>query len=202
MQKYLISILAVVATGVLSVTFTHPVHAQIRWGIKTGSSVNFTHISPATYNQAYGRLCFTGGIFAEQPIRPSNFLTIELLYTGKGGSHHFDWGTVSNRLFYLELPLTVKSLIHQGWYLNAGVSISSALHGKRYVDDQKTRASFTSIDWGPLAGIGKRLNLPKNYLDFEIRYFHGIQNISRLPDESHYHRSIFLTVGYVFSSHH
>jgi hypothetical protein len=142
------------------------------------------------------------GLSFQAGITPAFSLVSELYYMRKGGilksGNPFSTDETRFRLNTVELPVLAR--LHLGkFYLNAGPSVSYAFSGKHKEGNESEKLSFKNssdgfkhVDAGIQAGGGFEFPLKQRRLALDIRYNHGLTNISR--GSQMYNRGIMVSV--------
>ncbi|MEM7575012.1 MAG: porin family protein [Bacteroidota bacterium] len=135
------------------------------------------------------------GLAFQAGITPALSLQSEFYFMMKGGAlkanNPLGAAATKTRLFSLELPLLAR--IHLGrFYANAGPSMAYNLAGRIKTEGQEglpdqvnsrvfsgTEASFRRWEVGLQLGMGYELPLRQSRIAFDLRYQHGLSNLSR-----------------------
>lgn len=142
------------------------------------------------------------GVSLQRGISSNFSLVTELYYIRKGGklkeNNPLTQAPSTIRLHSLELPVLAR--LHLGrFYVNAGPSIAWNLGGYQSIDGKFTRFSFGN-DAGSIAhfegamqmGGGIQFPFKQKRLAIDLRYNHGLTNISR--QQEMYNRGIMISV--------
>jgi hypothetical protein len=144
------------------------------------------------------------GVSFQAGITPAFSLVTELYYLRKGGElKSNNPATIHEstlRLNTLELPLLAR--FHVGkFYMNAGPSIAYNFSGSHKIDHVSTKLSFGKsgegfkrFDAGLQVGGGIAFPIKEKRIALDIRYAHGLTNISY--DRQLYNRAILIGVHF------
>jgi hypothetical protein len=131
-------------------------------------------------------------------------LLSEFYFLTKGGQLQADNALTSTettlRFYTLELPVLAR--VHFGkFHINAGPSLAYNLSGKMKIEGSSTRVAFNHssegfrrLDAGMQFGGGYRFKIKQKDLALDIRYSHGLTNLSRSHDISNRYVNISLQV--------
>lgn len=121
-------------------------------------------------------------------ITPAFSLVPEVYFIRKGGklkaNNPLTTSESTLRLNTLELPVLAR--VHVGkFYMNAGPSLAYHLSGTRKIDDKSAKLSFKNsgdgfrrLDAGIQMGGGFEFPVKQKRIALDIRYVHGLTNIS------------------------
>lgn len=161
----------------------HPVLNMVSTNLHYGkANANLSGYRKAAFGPQAG-LSFQAG------ITPRFSMVSQLYFVVKGGkleaNNPLTGDKSSLRLYTLEMPLLAR--FHFGkFYLNAGPAMAYNAGGSRKTDEGKTalsfnksgRSSFKRMDAGVQVGAGYMFNVKQKRLALDIRYTHGLRNIS------------------------
>ena len=144
------------------------------------------------------------GVSFQAGISPAFSVVSELYFMRKGGklkaNNPLTTSESTLRINTLELPVLAR--FHFGkFYMNAGPSIAYNLSGKKTVDDQSVKLSFTNsnnsykrFDAGIQMGGGFEFPLKQKRIALDIRYSHGLTNIAY--EKEMYNRALMISVHF------
>lgn len=144
------------------------------------------------------------GVSFQGGITPGFSLVSELYFIRKGGklksSNPLTTGESTLHLNSIEIPVMAR--FHFGrFYVNAGPSIACNLSGNQKIGDITDKLSFTNtvngykrFDAGAQVGGGVEFAFKKRRLALDIRYNHGLTNIS--CDKEMYNRAVMISISF------
>ena len=149
-----------------------------------------------------------GGVVGFQLVDDTPlYVETGLLYTEKGGKSHYDGGSFTYSLNYLELPLVVKYGIEIntfrgdleiqpffGGFLAQGLTGKIKEYNSRTSTSSFSNEAFRRFDGGLRMGCGVQFN----HLYGELGYELGLANISHDEFDTAHTSNFFLTVGVNF----
>ena len=142
------------------------------------------------------------GLTFQAGLSPDFSLASELYLIMKGGklkNNNPVYGKeTTDRLYSLELPVMAR--LHLGkFHTNAGPSVSYNIFGNRKTDGQKRDLSFgrsgqdfKSFEAGIQVGGGYTFKAKKRMVTLDLRYNHGLTNISHVSEI--YNRNVMISM--------
>ena len=142
------------------------------------------------------------GLTFQAGLSPDFSLASELYLIMKGGklkNNNPVYGKeTTDRLYSLELPVMAR--LHLGkFHTNAGPSVSYNIFGNRKTDGQKRDLSFgrsgqdfKSFEAGIQVGGGYTFKANKRMVTLDLRYNHGLTNISHVREI--YNRNVMISM--------
>ncbi len=128
-----------------------------------------------------------GGQLAFQP---------ELVFSMQGSKYTAGGTDVNLNLNYINIPLIVQYMYDNGFRLQAGPQIGILASAKTKINSTvlDVKDDFETIDFG--IGVGMSYVNPATDFGFDIRYNHGLSNITKDASNS-FNRGIQLGVFYL-----
>jgi len=177
-------------------TYLNPVLKFVRTSMNYGSS----NASLADYKQQSRGI--QAGLTFQAGLTPDFSLASELYLIMKGGklkgNNPINGKETSDKLYSLELPILAR--LHVGkFYANAGPSVSYNLYGNRKMDGVKRDLSFgnlgqdfKSFEGALQVGGGYTFKAKKRMVTLDLRYNHGLTNISNVREI--YNRNVMVSM--------
>ena len=154
-------------------------------GLKAGANVGKERISDnGIMITSESSLFFMGGFFISDNLTDEVSLGAELLYSLDGGkfdlSNFGHYGTYTDRLHYLSIPVLIKYHSSKYFNIHAGPQVGYLLKAEE--DNGMNTVDFTSdvksINVSLVFGAEANLRA----FDLGIRYILGMSNINDIPD--------------------
>ncbi|WP_177205795.1 porin family protein [Paenimyroides ummariense] len=139
---------------------------------------------------------FQGGVALNIAVGTSRFsVQPEINFTNKGMAYYIVDGITTEEfnINYLELPVLLKFNLGLA-YINAGPSIALKLGNQKYPVAEF--GSLKKIDFGMQFGGGLAIPVGMGKFIVDVRYYHGLMNISEFEGAEIKTRGIITTVGY------
>jgi Outer membrane protein beta-barrel domain len=144
------------------------------------------------------------GVSFQAGITPAFSLVTEFYFMRKGGKLKTNnpMTTTESLLHLNSFELPVLARFHVGkFYMNAGPSIAYNFSGNSKIDDVSTKLSFTNsaggfkrFDAGVQMGGGIEFPFKQKRIALDIRYNHGLTNISYSKEM--YNRALMISVHF------
>ena len=185
---------------------------------------NYSWLAGSGVKDAVGRVGLSLGLRLHQPIGGNWSVDPEIGFAYKGanssGQNAAIPGAVVNaRLWYMQFPIPMRFTVASagkfrprlwlGPYIAIRAGCTAELEAEGILtsqscsdlhpltDSTQTFDPFKSWDGGFVAGVGWSIPILKVRFDFDLRYEHGLLNISRLSGAA-YNRSVLFGVGVPF----
>lgn len=198
-----------VTTGIaLCVAFSGLQAQNIQLGAKAGMAItNFVGDEDTDFES---KVSFVGGFPLSYPVNRNLFLTPEILYVIKGAEQlaiiNSAPAEVRTSVTYIELPILIKyiALPRRRWspIITAGPVFSWRIDARsRYnrpgSDIQLTEIedSVKELDFGTAIGGGVDLLWDLRRITLELRYTHGLTNLTDEADDPKHNSVVSLTAG-------
>lgn len=179
-----------VAATVLVVLASGPALAQgVSGGVKVGVGIAELHSEDEDLIQLQSRRGLVAGGFVDIPVHETFAIAIEALFTQKGASDSIEEVELTTELDYIEFPVlakapfntmgTVQPFVYGGVApaINTSAQFSGEIGGES--EEVDIGEEFKAFDLGLVVGGGVKFGI----LGVEVRYNHGIVNISEFEDE-------------------
>lgn len=159
--------------GLIAALFTLTSHAQFehdQFGIKAGGQITNFSGDDAEAVKLDSKVGILAGIYGT--FRANNLaLQPEFLISHKGPN--FQATNNNLRLWYIDIPFTVKYYLHEKFNIHAGPQVGALVYAE--FDGEKVDDEFKNIDFGLVGGI--EYEAPQNFT-IGLRYNYGISEIS------------------------
>lgn len=144
------------------------------------------------------------GLSFQAGITPSFSLVSDLYYLRKGGKldagNPLTTDASTIRLHTVELPVLAR--VHIGkFYINGGPSVGYIIDGKQKINDQSVKLLFNNsttgynrFEAGVQAGAGFYLPFKNKTLGLDLRYAHGLTQVSK--DRRMYNRAFMISIHF------
>ncbi len=166
---------------------TYAQHVNI--GIKGG--LNAYTITDGSVFDDDLKVGFNLGLIGHVHLGDPIALQPELVYSRQGNK--------DINLDYINIPLIFQYMYDNGFRLQAGPQLGLLLGAKSEIGNEKidVKDQFESIDLA--LGVGLSYVNPATDFGFDLRYNHGLTNISKLDGSSYYNRGFQVGVFYLFN---
>ncbi|MFL1011873.1 porin family protein [Flavisericum labens] len=177
MKTYFLTILSILAI-LMNVTAQDGKSGTSNTGLKFG--YNLAAVSFDGETETGQRHGFHIGLYGESFIAESAALQVELLYSQQGYELKDGSGTFTQKLDYLNLPLSLKIYPASTFYLETGPQIGLAISHKEEFDsnfglfDTSQEFDPNNFDWGFNFGGGFKT---KSGVTLGVRYHLGMGDI-------------------------
>lgn len=185
---------------------------------------NYSWLSGTAESRSEGRVGVSIGLHLHQPIGGDFSIDPDLGFAYKGANAKATAASpteavVSARLWYLQMPVPirytmaskgrVKPRLSLGPYVAIRAGCTAELEGQGLVatqscsdlhslsDTAQLFDPYKTWDTGFVAGLGFSVPLFRTRVDFDLRYEHGLLNISRTAAVNR-NRTVMLAVGVPF----
>lgn len=108
-------------------------------------------------------------------------------------------GSKNTSLNYVNIPLMFQYMYDNGFRLQAGPQLGVLVSAKSKIDNVKAdvKGNYESIDLG--LGVGMSYVNPATNFGVDVRYNHGLTNISKNENATVYNRGIQLGLFYLIN---
>ncbi len=169
-----------------------------------GTNLNYGDANSAVVDYKKPALGITIGASYQAGICHNLSVVSELYFIMKGGKldegNPFTDFESTLRMYSFELPVMAR--IHLGkFHVEGGPSIAYNVHGTQKIDGLTTDLSFGDeagtykrFEGGFQVGVGSTFTIKQKKVYFDIRYCHGLTNISN--DREMYNRSVLVSLHF------
>jgi hypothetical protein len=123
----------------------------------------------------------------------------EILYSAQGSRYTMSGNKVNLNLNYINVPLIFQYMYDNGFRLQAGPQLGVLVSAKSKSNNSEydVKDDFETIDLG--IGVGVSYVNPATDFGVDVRYNHGLTNISKNDNSALYNRGFQLGVFYLFN---
>ena len=179
-MKFFIGLIAaILITGVASAQHGNSPSGHINLGIKAGLNMYNIHNDNNTkYDLRTG---YHFGLLGHIHINSQWAVQPELVYSAEGAKNH--------NLDYINVPVLLQYMFDNGFRIQAGPQVGFLVSGDN-------KADYNSIDFA--LSLGVSYVVPSTGFGIDLRYNHGLNDISKSSDVKSTNRGIQLGLFYIF----
>ena len=155
---------------------------DIHWGVKAG--LNAAMLTLKNRGETEIRPGLHAGALAHIHASRKLALQPELFYSGQGGKQIISGTEYKTNLHYLNLPVLLQYMFHNGFRLQAGPQVGFLLKARQHVNNNEANViqRYKAIDVSLPVGISY---LSASGLGVDLRWAFGLNNVNdagnRLP---------------------
>lgn len=169
----------------------------------TTSTMEFRDSGNSSQGYSFGNVSqFSGGLGVEYQTSPLVAISADLLYQEKGFSLSFLNASADFILPYVVLPVLVRVYPASVFSLGAGAYAAYQIGNARFETqnvEADGEAAINRFDYGAVANIGLKFPTGNGVAILgDLRYSHGLANLSKDPEVEAYNRSLEASVGVGF----
>jgi hypothetical protein len=178
--KFFIGLItAILITGVASAQHGNAPAGQVNLGIKGGLNMYNIHNNDNTsYDQITG---YNFGLLGHIHINSQWAVQPELVYSLQGAKNQ--------KLGYINVPVLLQYMFDNGFRIQAGPQVGFLVSGDN-------KADYNAIDFA--LSVGVSYVVPSTGFGIDLRYNHGLSDITKSSDVKSTNRGIQLGLFYIF----
>ena len=179
-MKFFIGLItAILITGVVSAQHSNSPSGHVNLGIKAGLNMyNIHNDNNTSYNQRIG---YNFGLLGHIHINSQWAVQPELVYSAEGAKNH--------NLDYINVPVLLQYMFDDGFRIQAGPQIG-------FLVSADNKADYNPIDFA--LSLGVSYVVPSTGFGIDLRYNHGLNDISKSNDVKSTNRGMQLGLFYIF----
>jgi hypothetical protein len=179
-MKFFIGLItAILITGVASAQHGNAPAGQVNLGIKGGLNMYNIHNDDNTsYDQITG---YNFGLLGHIHINSQWAVQPELVYSLQGAKNQ--------KLGYINVPVLLQYMFDNGFRIQAGPQVG-------FLVSADNKDDYNSIDFA--LSVGVSYVVPSTGFGIDLRYNHGLSDITKSSDVKSTNRGIQLGLFYIF----
>ena len=178
--KFFIGLItAILITGVASAQHSNSPSGHVSLGIKGGLNMyNIHNDNNTSYDQVTG---YNFGLLGHIHINSQWAVQPELVYSAQGAKNY--------KLGYINVPVLLQYMFDNGFRIQAGPQLG-------FLVSAANKADYKPIDFA--LSLGVSYVVPSTGFGIDLRYNHGLSDISKSSDVKSTNRGIHLGLFYIF----
>jgi Outer membrane protein beta-barrel domain len=154
---------------------------DVHFGLKAG--LNAALLTVKEQSESEIRPGLHAGVLAHIHLKDHLALQPELLYSGQGGKRIINGQDAKTSLHYLNMPVLLQYMFHNGFRLQAGPQVGVLLSARQDYNNNNTKViqNFKTIDVSLPVGLSY---LTSSGLGIDLRWAFGLTNINDVVNGS------------------